>query len=522
MKCFQKPHVVLVPFPGLGHFIPFLDLARLLALHGAAVSYATTPANASRLEGTMAEAQSAGLDIRALVLASPTVEGLPEGRESADVVPFESFHLIFNLAQKLAEPFERWLHEQLQEQEQEQETGRSAPVCIISDVFMLWTLQTGEKYGVPRVLFNLCGAFSTTLLDSFAASISRNNGLHKEGDSVVLSMNLPSPLRFNKNEIPTDFFEPDRSNPLQESFHQTFLTLTDGWGMLINTFEDLEPAHLRHLRSLTGKPIWAIGPALPPSFAGKTGRGKLEDISEEELVRWLNSQSLRSVVYVSFGSQVFLSERQTLALARGLEASGQPFVWAIKTPPKFDTITADTAAANAIEANNLPHGFEDRMKNKRLGLIIWGWAPQLLILSHPSVGAFMTHCGWNSTLESITLGVPLIAWPRFGDQHFNSKLVAEHFGIGVQFCQHIDGVPDEERVKEVLRLVLTEDEGKEMRRRAEKLKEMASKAVGEGGSSTRNLQAFVCEMHKLTTTRTGNGATEIGNTESVPKIPVTV
>ena len=513
MKCFQKPHVVLVPFPGLGHFIPFLDLARLLALHGAAVSYVTTPSNASRLDGAMAEAQSAGLDIRALVLATPTVQGLPEGRESADVIPSESFHLIFNLAEKLAEPFERWLHEQLQEQEQEQGTGRSAPVCIISDFFMLWTLQTGEKYGVPRVLFNTCGAFATTLLNSFGASVS-HNGLQKEGDSVVLSMNLPSPVRFNKNEIATDFFEPDMSNPLLQSLLRRFLTLSHGWGMLINTSEDLEPAHLRHLRSLTGNPIWSIGPALPPSYAGKTGRGKLEDINEDELVLWLNSQRPRSVVYVSFGSQIFLSERQTVALARGLEASGQPFVWAIKTPPKFDTITADTAAANAIEANNLPHGFEERMKNKRLGLIIWGWAPQLLILSHPSVGAFMTHCGWNSTLESITLGVPLITWPMFGDQHFNSKQVAEHFGTGVQFCQHIDGVPDEERVKEVLRLVLTEDEGKEMRRRAEKLKEMASKAVvGEGGSSTTNLQAFVREMHKLTIMRTGNGATEIGSTE---------
>ena len=106
--------------------------------------------------------------------------------------------------------------------------------------------------------------------------------------------------------------------------------LSHGWGMLINTFEDLEPAYLRHLRSLTGKPIWSIGPALPPSYAGKTGRGELEDVKKDELVLWLNSQRLRSVVYVSFGSQIFLSKRQTVALARDLEASNQPFVWAIK------------------------------------------------------------------------------------------------------------------------------------------------------------------------------------------------
>lgn len=249
----------------------------------------------------------------------------------------------------------------------------------------------------------------------------------------------------------------------------------------------------------------------------------MEDISEDELVQWLNSQRPHSVLYVSFGSQTFLSERQTVALARGLEASEQPFIWAIKCPPKLESPSAaDTAAADIIQRSYLPEGFEERMKSKGLGLIIWGWAPQLLILSHTSLGAFMTHCGWNSTLESITLGIPLITWPMFGDQHFNSKQVAEQFGIGVQFCQHRDGIPEEKRVEEVVRLVLTEDEGKEMKGRAEKLKEMASKAVGEGGSSKTNLQAFVGEMLKLMIMRTYDGKEEIGNTESVPAIPMTV
>ena len=155
MKGSQKPHVVLVPFPAMGHSIPFLDLARLLALHGAAVSCVTTRANASRLEGAMAESQSAGLDICSVLLTTPAVEGLPEGRESADVLPPELIDLLFSFAEKLAEPFERWLHQQLQHEQEE--TGRSPPVCIISDIMMPWTIQIGEKYGVPRVLFNMRG-----------------------------------------------------------------------------------------------------------------------------------------------------------------------------------------------------------------------------------------------------------------------------------------------------------------------------------------------------------------------------
>jgi UDP-glucosyl transferase 73C len=516
MKDSQKPHVVLVPFPALGHSIPFVDLARLLALHGAAVSYITTSANASRLGGAMAEAQTAGLDIRSVILPTPAVEGLPEGRESTDVLPAELINLLVHFAEKLAEPFEQWFHQQLQQNQEQEETGRSPPVCIISDIGMLWTLQIGEKYGVPRVLFNTCGAFAMTLLYSVSASISHNT-LQKDGDKVALSMNLPCPLRFNKNEIAAIFFGPDMLNHhLRQFVVQTLQSLTDGWGMLINTFEELEPQHLMHFRNLSGKPIWSIGPVLPPSFTGKAGRGKIADISEDELVRWLDSQRPRSVVYVSFGSQIFLSERQTVALARGLEASGQPFIWAIKVAPKLESTTADTAAVDAESQAYLPHGFEDRMRNKGSGLIIWGWAPQLLILSHQSVGAFITHCGWNSTLESITLGVPLITWPMSGDQHFNSMQVAEQFGIGVQFCQQRDGIPDEERVSEVVRLLLTEAEGKKMRKHAEKLKEMASKAVREGGSSKTNLQAFVCEMQKLTILRSRSGKKQTGDKESMP------
>ncbi|GLJ07767.1 hypothetical protein SUGI_0073790 [Cryptomeria japonica] len=117
------------------------------------------------------------------------------------------------------------------------------------------------------------------------------------------------------------------------------------------------------------------------------------------------------------------------------------------------------------QAAYLPEGFMERSK----GLVIWGWAPQLLILSHPSVGAFMSHCGWNSTLESILFGVPLVTWPMFSDQHFNSKLVTEELDIGVQFCQHMDEIPNEKKVEKAVRLVMGSEQGRQMRKRAEEL-----------------------------------------------------
>ncbi|GLJ07726.1 hypothetical protein SUGI_0073260 [Cryptomeria japonica] len=224
----------------------------------------------------------------------------------------------------------------------------------------------------------------------------------------------------------------------------------------------------------------------------------MADIDEEELLQWLESQNPCSIVYISFGSRTFLSEEQSKALACGLEASGQPFIWAIKVSPKIEPLSSDTSVD--LPRTYLTEGFHERTKNR--GLVIWGWVPQLLILSHPSVGAFMSHCGWNSMIESVSLGVSLITWPMSADQHFNSKL-AIRLGIGIQVCEHRNGIPEKRRVEEGVRLVVSKGKGKEMKRDAEKLKDMAGKVVAEGGSSNTNLKDFVNEMYRFHVERKG-------------------
>ncbi|XP_057867581.2 UDP-glycosyltransferase 73C7-like [Cryptomeria japonica] len=267
--------------------------------------------------------------------------------------------------------------------------------------------------------------------------------------------------------------------------------------MLINTFEQLEPEYLQHLRKQIGN-VWSVGPVLPPSSSGRASRGKMAGIGEEKLLQWLESQNPSSVVYISFGSQTFLSEEQSKALACGLETNEQPFIWAIKVSPKIEPLLSDTPLD--LSCTCLPKGFHERMKNR--GLVIWGWAPQLLILSHPSVGAFMSHYGWNSMLESVSLGVPLVTWPMYANQHFNSKLAIK-LGIRIQVCENRDGIPEKQRVEEGVILVMGKGEGKEMKKDVEKLKDMAGKAITEGGSSTGKLKDFVNEMYKFHLARKG-------------------
>ncbi|GLJ07754.1 hypothetical protein SUGI_0073630 [Cryptomeria japonica] len=464
INSFVKPHVVAVPFPALGHTIPLLNFAISLASSGLAITCVTTAANAPRLKLRMAHAFSSGLDIRLLVLPTPLVEGLPEGVESFDQVLPEHCGLIYDLVVKLEQPFNHWLEAQIE--------GMDPPVCIMHDVLLGWTMEVPQEHNITRVVFNTYGAFALTLLRSAWLS-SSHNALEKEGDTILLSLDLSTPLRLHKHEIDTMLFD-----PLMLEVIGRLKSLNQGGGMLINTYEQLEPEYLQHLGNLTGKKVWSIGPVLPSTCFGgvvkDSNRGKMVDISEDKLLQWLDSQSSCSVAYISFGSQIFLTEEQSKALASGLEASGQPFIWAIKVSPKFEPRTSDTA--DLLDRTYLPEGFQERTKNR--GLVIWGWAPQL-ILSHPSVGAFVSHCGWNSMLESVALGVPLITWPIYADQHFNSKLAIK-LGIGIQICQHRDGTLDKERVKDGVTLVLSKEEGKEMKRGAEKLKKMAREAVELG------------------------------------------
>ncbi|GLJ07759.1 hypothetical protein SUGI_0073690 [Cryptomeria japonica] len=226
---FEKLHVVAVPFPALGHAIPLMECCNLLASCGLAVTCVTTTANAPPLKLQMAHAISSGFDIRLAVLPTPQVEGLPEGVESFDQVPSQQSHLIFDLVVKLEQPFNRWLEGQLE--------GREAPVCIMHDVLLGWTMEVPQKHNIVRVAFDTYGAFALTLLRSLWLSAS-HNALEKEGDSHVLSLDLPTPVRLLKYEIDEKLLQ----NWAMERIRMV-QSANQGWGMLINTFEQLEPEY---------------------------------------------------------------------------------------------------------------------------------------------------------------------------------------------------------------------------------------------------------------------------------------
>jgi hypothetical protein len=492
----SKLHVVVVPaLVQRGHLIPFMELAKLLASQGLTVSYITTPGSAKRLQP---QVQNTNLNIRFVSLPMPPILGVPPDIDSWDNVPLDAARILVASSHKLAGPFEQWLEQQMYDTKNKIKNTEAPhfsppPVCIISDMFTGWLHSSGAKFGIPTMVFYTSGAFAMSVIHSLLNYTPKKS---LEGDAEIFEVPaLSFDLKLRKSDLPVAMQDLD-SNPswnvIREEINRS---MQSGRGILINTFYELDSVGIDHIRRLTGRPVWSIGPLLPPAaFDGMrvdrgnmNSRGKTADIDEEECLRWLDSRHQQSVVFVCFGSLFFPNNEQIRALAAGLEASGQAFVWAIRR---------SQAEPNPKVAEvGLPEGFEDRTRER--GLIIWGWAPQLLILSHPSVGAFLTHCGWNSTLESVSLGVPMITWPMFAEQPFNSKLLEEFLGIGIQICLDVSSVPDEEEVRRAVTMLVAEEEGKKMRMRAKELGRLAKLAVDKEGSSYNNLQSFVQAIKKL-------------------------
>lgn len=249
--------------------------------------------------------------------------------------------------------------------------------------------------------------------------------------------------------------------------------------MILNTFEELEGPALAQIRSRCPG-IYAVGPLhehlktkLAPTIPSKNS--KKEDMS---CIAWLDEQPLRSVIYVSFGSIAVMSNDQLLELWHGLKNSGKLFLWVLPN-------VADKEWKNQLPPELL---IEDASGK---GNIV-AWAPQEEVLAHKAVGGFLTHSGWNSTLESMVVGVPMICWPFFGDQLFISRLVAEVWKLGLDMKDTCDRVVIEKMVKEVM-----ETRREEFMQSADRMAKLAKNAVCKGGSSYSNLDRLIEDIRSL-------------------------
>ncbi|XP_057499274.1 UDP-glycosyltransferase 73C4-like isoform X2 [Actinidia eriantha] len=473
-------HFVLFPLMAPGHFIPMVDMAKLLAQHGVTVTVITTPLIAARLRPTINRATASGLPIRLLHLPFPSVAaGLPEGCESFDDITSPNLVNNFVVAvDMLQQPFEQ-LFELLEPK----------PSCMIADKHIPWVAESGRKFRLPTIIFHVMSCFTLLCVHNLCVSKVYES---VSGSEPFMLPGLPDAIEVTKSQLPRSI---GPSSLIMQDFEARVRAVEEqAYGMVVNSFEELEPGYVNGFRKIKER-LWCIG---PPSQCNKDNldkaqRGNKASIDENQCLKWLDTQEQGSVVYACLGSLSSLTPAQLVELGFGLELSKRPFVWVIRSGDK------------AEEIDKWMEEVEFQKRTKERGLIIRGWAPQVLILDHPAVGAFLTHCGWNSILEGVCAGVPMITWPQFAEQFLTEKLVVKVLETGVSVgAQAVANLFEEDNFAVLMKreaIMKAVDEvmdegikGEERRKRARDLAEMAKRAVEEGGSSYLNIRLLIQDV----------------------------
>ncbi|KAI3868221.1 hypothetical protein MKX03_022904 [Papaver bracteatum] len=486
----NKLHFVLFPLMQQGHMIPMIDMARLFAERNIIGTIVTTPANSIRFKKVVDRSVEAGLSIRLLVLPFPSAEktGLPQGCENIDALPsLELANKFLNATTLLQEPFEQSFVDL-----------EPVPCCIISDMAFPWTAEIANKFKIPRISFYGTSCFYQLCSHNILQSKILEGSTLSLSDPFVVP-GLPDQIKITKALLPRTLYQ--SSEYLKDFCVRIREAERTAYGVVVNSFQELETTYAEeYLKAKFGK-VWCIGPVslCNKEILDKAERGNKASIDENQCLKWLDSRDPSSVVYACFGSLCTLTSSEMIELALGLEASKCPFIWVIRGGERHPE----------LESWLHKEKFEER--NKDTGLLIKGWAPQVLILSHRSIGGFLTHCGWNSTMEGVCAGVPLIAWPTGGEQFFNEKLIVQVLDIGVKvgvdenLASETKWIEKDKKVlrsakkkgdleKAVKQIMEEGKEGEERRRRARDFGKRAKKAMEEGGSSHYNMTLLIQDI----------------------------
>jgi hydroquinone glucosyltransferase len=234
--------------------------------------------------------------------------------------------------------------------------------------------------------------------------------------------------------------------------------------------------------------IFTIGPLLL-THNNKLEESKVDGI-DNDCLQFLNQQPRSSVLYICFGTVFVLPTQQLNELAMGLETSGVRFLWVIRIPKGEDGNLAPEIATF------IPKGFMERTKDK--GLVYTSWAPQAQILAHPATGGFLTHCGWNSIMESISMGVPMITWPLYADQMLNGRFCVDVLNIAIAVDKKFKEIVGRKEVERVVQLLMEDATSNIARKNARELKKVVRNANEPGGSSRKSLDLFVDDLNAMT------------------------
>ncbi|CAL0312448.1 unnamed protein product [Lupinus luteus] len=471
----KKPHAVCIPFPAQGHVTPMLKLAKLLYSRGFHITFVNTEYNHKRLVKARGSDSLNGLP-------SFHFETIPDGLpESDDVDATQDIPSLCDSTSKTCVPHFRNLISKLNNNAADEVPSVS---CIISDGVMSFTLDVAQELGIPEVLFWTTSASGFTCYTQYHQLVEK--GIIPLKDSSYITNGyletginwVPGIKEIRLKDMPSFIRTTDPNDIMLNFVIRECERAQRASAIILNTFDAIEHDVLDALSSFL-PPIYSIGPI--NLLLNDVTNKDLETIDSNlwkndlECFEWLDTKDPNSVILVNFGSIAVMTSEQMVEFAWGLANSKKTFLWVIRP----DLVTDEDAI--------LPPQFVTETKNR--GLLL-SWCPQEKVLTHPAIGGFLTHNGWNSTFESVCGGVPMICWPFFAEQQTNCNLCCKEWGIGLE----IEDVK-RDKIESLVRELLDGNKGKELKEKSLEWKTLAKTAASKpNGSSFLNLEKMIHEV----------------------------
>ncbi|XP_004307595.1 PREDICTED: UDP-glycosyltransferase 76C2-like [Fragaria vesca subsp. vesca] len=443
--------LILFPLPFQGHINPMLELANVLHFRGFSITIIHTNFNS----------------LNPSTHPHFTFHSIPDGLSETETSTKDPVLLISCLNAHCCDPFRNCLANLLSDD------GSEEPIaCLITDALFYFTKSVAKSLKLPRMLLRTGSATSTIVYAVFPL-LWEKGYLPKQESQLEEPVVDLSPLKVK------DLPMMNSCDP--QGYYQLLIQMVKeiktADGIIFNTFEDLEEQALATFRQEFPIPVFPIGP-FHKWFSTSYSSSLLSE--DESCISWLNTQAPKSVVYVSFGSTAAVNEAQFLEIAWGLANTNQAFLWVVRPG----------LIQGSEWLEKLPQGYLEALDGK--GHIV-KWAPQKKVLAHPAVGLFWTHNGWNSTLESISEGVPMVCMPHFADQMVNARYVSDVWRVGLQLE---NGIKRDE-IEKTIQKLMAEKEGEEIKDEMSMLKEKTNLSLREGGSSYQSLDGLVNHILSL-------------------------
>ncbi|CAI9787233.1 unnamed protein product [Fraxinus pennsylvanica] len=456
----KRAHVLAVPCPAQGHVRQLMKLSTQIANRGIKITFVNTEYIHAKVLAAMSEEDKRQSHIELM--------SIPDG-----LTPEDDRNDGFKLIESLRRTMSRNLTDLIEKincQDKDEKISH-----VIADTTIGWILDIPKKMGAEPVAFQPFAAAGMVLQLHIPKLIEEGNldinGFMMENELIKVSHDLP-PWRRNELiwSIPSDL---KGQKILFECILTAGQSIHHASWILCNTFYELESSACNLIPNFL-----SIGPLLRSDTSKSCASGGSFWVEDTTCLSWLDEKPDGSVIYVSFGSIAVLSQDQLNELALALELSGRPFLWVVRSN-----------LVNGSQAE-YPNGFRERVAERAK---IVEWAPQEEVLAHSSVWCFLSHCGWNSTMEGLSLGVPFLCWPYFADQFHNENYICDMWKIGLRLNHDENGLRSRHEIITKIEMLFSD---RSVKANALKLKEKAQRSVSESGSSFKNFETFIGHLKK--------------------------